>query len=90
MLLCVFEIQFFWALGAILEAILALVIMTNVDNDTNWRWLLGVSAVPVGLLSFLFPVRMMSYAIYIVTCFIRCITKIKLYVYLTVYWSEVV
>jgi len=56
-----FPFQLFWAIGAMLEAVLALVIMTNVDNDTNWRWLLGVSAIPVGLLSFVFPVRKMSY-----------------------------
>ena len=49
--------QFFWALGAISEAILALVIMTSIDDDNlNWRWLLGLSAVPVGLLTFIFPV----------------------------------
>jgi len=52
-------IQFFWAFSTMLEAVLALVIMTNVDNDTNWRWLLGATAVPVGLLIFVFPVRMM-------------------------------
>ena len=50
-------LQFFWAAGAILEAILAMVVMTNIDDDNvNWRWLLGLSAVPVGLLTFIFPV----------------------------------
>ena len=49
-------LQFFWALGAILEASLALVVMTNMDDDVNWRWLLGLSAIPVGLMSFIFPV----------------------------------
>ena len=49
-------LQFFWALGAILEAALALVVMTNMDDDVNWRWLLGLSAIPVGLMSFIFPV----------------------------------
>lgn len=49
-------LQFFWALGAILEAALALVVMTNMDDDVNWRWLLGLSAIPVGLMSFVFPV----------------------------------
>ena len=53
---CVHVLQFFWALGTIMEAALALVVMTNMDDDVNWRWLLGLSAIPVGLLSFVFPV----------------------------------
>ena len=48
--------QFFWALGAILETLLALVVMTNIEDSINWRWLLGLSAVPVGLMCFVIPV----------------------------------
>ena len=55
-IICACVLQFFWALGAMMEAALALVVMTKIDDDVNWRWLLGLSAIPIGLMSFVFPV----------------------------------
>ena len=55
-IICICVLQFLWALEAMMEAALALVVMTNMDDDVNWRWLLGLSAIPVGLISFVFPV----------------------------------
>jgi len=38
-----------------MEALLALVVMTSID-DEPWRWLLGLSAIPLLLVTLVFPV----------------------------------
>lgn len=43
MIVCV--LQLFWAFGSVLEILLALLIMPTL----GWRWLLGLSVVPVGI-----------------------------------------
>ena len=50
-------LQFAWAGGAIMEALLALVVMTHF-KEHGWRWLLGFSALPLGFLLLILPVRM--------------------------------
>ena len=50
-------LQFAWAGGAIMEALLALVVMTHF-NEHGWRWLLGFSALPLGFLLLILPVRL--------------------------------
>ena len=50
------KIQFAWAGGAIMEALLALVVMTHLAEH-GWRWLLGFSALPIGFLLLILPVR---------------------------------
>jgi len=49
-------IQISWAFGGVLEAILALVVMTNIHDDNAWRWLLGSSTLPVLTVMVLYPV----------------------------------
>jgi len=39
-----------------MEALLALVVMTHFNKD-GWRWLLGFSAIPLGLVLLVLPVR---------------------------------
>ena len=51
----VFEFQFPWAVGSILEALLALVVMTSIDHQP-WRWLLGLSSLPLLIVIPLFVV----------------------------------
>ncbi|XP_065920283.1 putative transporter svop-1 isoform X2 [Dysidea avara] len=51
-ILCLLQIA--WAIGSILEAILALVVMTSIDHQP-WRWLLGISALPFLVVMMLFP-----------------------------------
>uniref|UniRef100_A0A3Q3AF91 Synaptic vesicle 2-related protein-like n=1 Tax=Kryptolebias marmoratus TaxID=37003 RepID=A0A3Q3AF91_KRYMA len=43
--ICIMLIAAFWAIGTVFEVLLALWIMPTL----GWRWLLGLSAVPVGL-----------------------------------------
>ena len=47
--------QFSWVLGTMFEAVLALVVMTNID-EYNWNWLLGLSAVPIIISTIIVPV----------------------------------
>ena len=47
MLINVFIPQCFWAFGACLEVLLALLVMPTQDNGNGWRWLLGLSSLPV-------------------------------------------
>ncbi|XP_013859202.1 synaptic vesicle 2-related protein, partial [Austrofundulus limnaeus] len=42
---CIMLIAAFWAIGAVFEVLLALWIMPTL----GWRWLLGLSAIPVGI-----------------------------------------
>ena len=44
-----------WAIGSVLEALLALVVMTSID-DEPWRWLLGLSALPMLPMILIIPV----------------------------------
>ena len=53
----IYYLQFAWAGGAIMEALLALVVMTHF-KEHGWRWLLGFSALPLGVLLLILPVRM--------------------------------
>ena len=50
-----FTLQFPWAVGSIMEAVLALVVMTSIDHEP-WRWLLGLSSLPILLVLPLFLV----------------------------------
>ena len=50
-----FDSQFPWAVGSIMEAALALVVMTSIDHEP-WRWLLGLSSLPILLVLPLFLV----------------------------------
>ena len=47
--------QIAWAVGSVMEALLALVVMTSIE-DQPWRWLLGFSALPVLVVILVFPV----------------------------------
>ena len=47
--------QLAWAVGSIMEALLALVVMTSIDHQP-WRWLLGLSALPMLIVIVLFVV----------------------------------
>jgi len=47
--------QVAWAVGSVMEALLALVVMTSIDHEP-WRWLLGFSALPVLVVILVFPV----------------------------------
>jgi len=49
-------VQISWAFGGVLEATLALVVMTNIDGDNAWRWLLCFSTLPVLTVMLLYPV----------------------------------
>ncbi|XP_065892907.1 synaptic vesicle 2-related protein-like isoform X2 [Dysidea avara] len=51
---CLLEIA--WAGGAILEALLALTVMTKFPSEHPWRWLLGFSAIPL-----LFPLTVLVF-----------------------------
>ncbi|XP_065892911.1 putative transporter svop-1 [Dysidea avara] len=51
-IMCLLEIA--WAVGSVVEALLALVVMTSIDHEP-WRWLLGFSALPVLLVILVFP-----------------------------------
>ena len=51
----IFLLQFCWVLGTMFEAVLALVVMTNIDKY-SWNWLLGLSAVPIIISTFIVPV----------------------------------
>ena len=42
-----------------MEALLALVVMTSIDHEP-WRWLLGLSAIPLLLVILVFPVSWCS------------------------------
>ena len=53
--LIIFLFQFCWVLGTMFEAVLALVVMTNIDKY-SWNWLLGLSAVPIIISTFVVPV----------------------------------
>ena len=48
-------LQLAWAVGSIMEALLALVVMTSIDHQP-WRWLLGLSALPILVVILLFMV----------------------------------
>ena len=48
-------LQLAWAVGSIMEALLALVVMTSIDHQP-WRWLLGLSALPILVVILLFIV----------------------------------
>ena len=50
-------LQFAWAGGAIMEALLVLVVMTHF-KEHGWRWLFEFSALPLGFLLLILPVRM--------------------------------
>ena len=51
----IFIFQLAWAIGSILEALLAFVVMTSIDHEP-WRWLLGLSALPMLVVIALFIV----------------------------------
>ena len=51
--------QFAWACGTIMEALLAFAVMTNFTKH-GWRWLLGFSALPLGLLLLIIPVSIFT------------------------------
>lgn len=50
---CVCVLQLFWSFGAMLEIVLALIIMPTL----GWRWLLGLSVVPMGMFLISIKVR---------------------------------
>lgn len=50
-----YSYQFCWVLGTMFEAVLALVVMTNIDAY-SWNWLLGLSAVPIIISTLVVPV----------------------------------
>ena len=52
--------QLAWAVGSIMEALLALVVMTSIDHQP-WRWLLGLSALPMLVVIMLFVVSIYMY-----------------------------
>ena len=51
--------QIAWAVGSVMEALLALVVMTSIDHEP-WRWLLGLSAVPLLVVILVFPVSILN------------------------------
>ncbi|XP_065920567.1 putative transporter svop-1 [Dysidea avara] len=51
-ILCLIQIS--WAVGSVMEALLALVVMTSIDHEP-WRWLLGFSALPLLVVALVFP-----------------------------------
>ena len=53
-------LQLSWAVGSIMEALLALVVMTSIDHQP-WRWLLGLSALPMLIVIVLFIVSVYVY-----------------------------
>lgn len=54
MYLC-FALQIFWALGTVFEVLLAILVMPTL----GWRWLLGLSTIPLFIFAFLCFVSMM-------------------------------
>ena len=64
--------QLAWAVGSIMEALLALVVMTSIDHQP-WRWLLGLSALPMLVVIVLFVV-----SIHIYVCTYVCISHKQL------------
>ena len=54
-----FKLQFPWAVGSVFEALLALVVMMNINHEP-WRWLLGFTALPMIVIIILFIVSDMS------------------------------
>jgi len=62
-----FCLQFCWVLGTMFEAVLALLVMTNIHKH-GWNWLLGLSAVPIIISTFVVPVSACS-----VVCECECV-----------------
>ena len=48
--------QISWGVGSALESLLAFLVMTNIPGDNAWRWLLGLSTLPVVTVMILYPV----------------------------------
>ena len=55
-------LQIAWATGSVLEALLALLVMTSIEHEP-WRWLLGLSALPLLVVMLAFPVSTL-YSVY--------------------------
>ncbi|XP_065902879.1 synaptic vesicle 2-related protein-like isoform X2 [Dysidea avara] len=49
-----FALEFCWVLGTMFEAVLALLVMTNIHKH-GWNWLLGLSAIPIIISTFVVP-----------------------------------
>ena len=65
----ILNLQFPWAVGSIMEAVLALVVMTSIDHEP-WRWLLGLTSLPILLVILLFIVSnrlLYAYTVYPLT-----------------------
>jgi len=45
----------FWSIGAVFEALLAYAVMTHASNDTGWRLLVLLSALPLAVLLLFWP-----------------------------------
>ena len=71
--------QISWAFGGVLEAILALLVMTNIHGDNAWRWLLGFSTLPVLTVMVLYPVSLFVGLVY---------CKVITNVYLLIIWKH--
>ena len=56
--IAIVNLQFAWAIGSVLEALLALLVMTSIDHQP-WRWLLGLSALPLLAVILVFPVSIL-------------------------------
>eukprot|EP01121_Diplochlamys_sp_Union-15-3_P010714 TRINITY_DN3034_c0_g2_i1.p1 TRINITY_DN3034_c0_g2~~TRINITY_DN3034_c0_g2_i1.p1 ORF type:complete len:418 (-),score=40.28 TRINITY_DN3034_c0_g2_i1:285-1538(-) len=57
-------VQFFWALGSGLEAVLALTVFSLYDDKDNWRLLVGLTAIPALISLLCYPAVPESFRFY--------------------------
>lgn len=62
--ICIVLLELWWAVGSMLGAVLAIGVMR--DGGLGWHWMLGLAAIPLALVLFIFPLVPESARYYLV------------------------